>query len=123
MILDGRSTLMTFRDAHTSVIGLREIASCEQVIITESESLEEFLQSREKLSQNGDLHESNQSKSLFVMTAASNFCGRKYDLSMINRLQKGKNAFFHWIDLSLYWVDRKVLRLFLHDFWTGKKFF
>uniref|UniRef100_A0A914DNL3 MOSC domain-containing protein n=1 Tax=Acrobeloides nanus TaxID=290746 RepID=A0A914DNL3_9BILA len=109
--LNGRSTLMTFRDAHTSVIGLREIASCEQVIITESESLEEFLQSREKLSQNGDLHESNQSKNLFVMTAASNFCGRKYDLSMINRLQKVLGSNWAVCLDAAAWVGSSPLKL------------
>jgi molybdenum cofactor sulfurtransferase len=77
---DGKSTLLMLKDSHTSVLGMREYKNYEQCIVTDFERLEDFLSKRPSIR--------NAKNSLFVLTAMSNFCGRKYDLGIIKRIRR-----------------------------------
>ncbi|KAI1706392.1 aminotransferase class-V domain-containing protein [Ditylenchus destructor] len=86
------STLMMLRDSHTSVVGMRNVASCQKVLVVKHiEELETFLSNNEQPLHNGQNY-GGFHNNLFVMTAMSNFCGRKYDLSVIERLRTVSGA-------------------------------
>lgn len=80
---------MMLKDSHTSVIGMRNVARCDQIIILPKiELLEKFL--NENLNTKFNFDQNN----LFILTAMSNFCGRKYNLNVIKKIRKGKSFFF-----------------------------
>ncbi|TKR81191.1 hypothetical protein L596_015106 [Steinernema carpocapsae] len=66
-------------DAHTSVVGMRQVVRSDYVACCYRH--EDFLA----------LDGSH--RRLIVLTAMSNFCGRKYDLNIINKLQELGNTF------------------------------
>lgn len=78
---------MMLKDSHTSVIGMRNVAKCKQIIILPKiELLENFL------NKNSNEEFSFNQNNFLILTAMSNFCGRKYDLSIIKRIRKGIQA-------------------------------
>lgn len=77
------------KDSHTSVIGMRSIAKCEQVLILPKfECIEEYFCNK-NLKKYSVLNKSTSKRNLFVLTAMSNFCGQKYDLKIIKKIRKG----------------------------------
>ncbi|CAD6191167.1 unnamed protein product [Caenorhabditis auriculariae] len=66
-----------FQDSHHSIVGLREIVR---------EKVDSIACLPDDYPNENEIPST--SKSLFVMTAASNFCGRKYPLDWIERFQK-----------------------------------
>jgi phosphorylcholine metabolism protein LicD len=74
------------KDSHTSVLGMRECRNYEQRIVTDFESLRNYLD------KNPPVKKTN-SRCLFAMTAMSNFCGRKYNLEIIDQLKRGFISF------------------------------
>lgn len=72
------------KDSHTSVLGMREYKNYEQCIVTDYDELTAYLDN------NVLVKRTNSCNNLFVLTAMSNFCGRKYDLKIIDQLKKGK---------------------------------
>lgn len=56
------------KDSHTSVLGMREYRNYEQLIVTDFESLRNFLDKKPAIKE-------TDCRCLFVLTAMSNFCG------------------------------------------------
>ena len=89
------STLMMLQDSHTSVVGMRDAVACERIIVVpDFDKLNSFLD--ETLLEKKNCIESwenegegNGKKNLFVLTGMSNFCGRKYDLEIIEKFKEG----------------------------------
>ncbi|EPB80494.1 MOSC beta barrel domain protein [Ancylostoma ceylanicum] len=77
-------TFAYMRDSHNSVVGMREIVKERVNNILCLDNIEDQL-----LAQNGDCRGPAATEhGLFAMTAMSNFCGRKYDLSVVEHLQQ-----------------------------------
>lgn len=76
-------------DAHTSVVGMREVIRhrCRAICAVDFDTLQEILTDAEsrKKSSSGDDTCSND---LFVVTAMSNFCGRKYPLEVFEQIHQ-----------------------------------
>ncbi|CAD5234206.1 unnamed protein product [Bursaphelenchus xylophilus] len=96
------SVLMMFKDSHTSILGMRNYFHYEQLVVTTYEELNDYLNNDPKDVVHSDCNH------LFSMTAESNFCGRKYDLDLINRLRK-KIPSLHVILDSAAWVATSKL--------------
>jgi len=80
-------------DSHTSVVGMRQIGQFEQIIVTEFEQLQTFLNNLNKKNNKRE-KEMKCKESLFMMTAMSNFCGRIYDFEVANLLKQTLGN--HW---------------------------
>ncbi|KHN85419.1 Molybdenum cofactor sulfurase [Toxocara canis] len=97
------------RDAHTSVVGMRELARhrCNRVCAIDFDALYDLPA--------GQLNETeNHSRDLFVITAMSNFCGRKYPLHIIERIHKWRpGQSFVCLDAAS-WVSTSFLDLSIY---------
>ncbi|KIH52342.1 hypothetical protein ANCDUO_17557 [Ancylostoma duodenale] len=81
---DAGPTFAYMRDSHNSVVGMREIVKERVNNILCLDNFEHQL-----LLQNGDHRGlTHTEQGLFAMTAMSNFCGRKYNLSAVGDLQQ-----------------------------------
>uniref|UniRef100_F1KY37 Molybdenum cofactor sulfurase n=1 Tax=Ascaris suum TaxID=6253 RepID=F1KY37_ASCSU len=107
------------RDAHTSVVGMRELVRqrCSRVCAVDFNELE-------NLSAGQHEHTESPTRDLFVITAMSNFCGRKYPLRIIEHIHNWKPggsfvcldaaswASTSFLDLSLYKPDFVAISLY-----------
>jgi hypothetical protein len=90
LVDSSKSTLLMLNDSHTSVLGLRQIASVDRIVVADFEELSDFLDKLVgKDTSNGSRHANGGKSCLFVMTAMSNFCGRIYDLTVATRIKAG----------------------------------
>ncbi|KAI6191353.1 Molybdenum cofactor sulfurase [Aphelenchoides bicaudatus] len=124
-LANGKSTLLMLNDSHTSVLGMRQIKNYEQCIFTDFESLSKFLDSNPPIKE-------TECRSLFVLTAMSNFSGTKYNLDVIDQIKQvlGQNWSVcldsaAWVpcsplDLSIYKADFVAFSFYkLFGFPTG----
>uniref|UniRef100_A0A915DTS9 Aminotransferase class V domain-containing protein n=1 Tax=Ditylenchus dipsaci TaxID=166011 RepID=A0A915DTS9_9BILA len=91
-----KSTLMMLRDSHTSLIGMRNMVDCEQVVVLQN------FDCLQHLAQDDSTHRTEKTsgdnvQKLFVLTAMSNFCARKYNLRVIRRMQEDLGGVFVWM--------------------------
>uniref|UniRef100_A0A914H0P7 MOSC domain-containing protein n=1 Tax=Globodera rostochiensis TaxID=31243 RepID=A0A914H0P7_GLORO len=95
---DSLSTLLMLRDSHTSVVGMRHADNFERIVVVQYEDLCQFLaelqSKRQPLTLEDKMHTFGKKKSLFVMTAMSNFCGRVYDMTLARTLKRVLGP--HW---------------------------
>uniref|UniRef100_A0A915EPA3 MOSC domain-containing protein n=1 Tax=Ditylenchus dipsaci TaxID=166011 RepID=A0A915EPA3_9BILA len=82
-----KSILMMLRDSHTSLIGMRNMVDCEKVVVLQNFDCLQNLVQNDLPSRNKKVADNN-SRKLFVLTAMSNFCGCKYDLRVVSRMQE-----------------------------------
>ncbi|CAD5229597.1 unnamed protein product [Bursaphelenchus okinawaensis] len=97
-----QSTLLMFKDSHTSIVGMRNSSNYDQLVVTTFEELNEYIDKMYPVV--------SSCRHLFVMTAESNFCGRKYDLSIINRIKKKIPSLCVVLDAAA-WVPTAPLNL------------
>jgi hypothetical protein len=67
---------------------MRELKNYEQCIVVDFDELKSYLDKKSVI------ETSSHKRNLFVMTAASNFSGRKYDLKIIEQLKTGNSNLF-----------------------------
>ncbi|KAI6205691.1 Molybdenum cofactor sulfurase [Aphelenchoides besseyi] len=103
-ITNGKSTLLMLRDSHTSVVGMREYKHYEQLIVTNFDELNRFVSTSQTRTVDSD------KKNLFVLTAKSNFCGRKYDLNIIEQIKKLGGSWSVCLDAAA-WIATSPLDL------------
>ncbi|KAH7729098.1 Protein MOCS-1 [Aphelenchoides avenae] len=85
-IKPGQSHLVMLQDSHTSVAGMRGAADFDHcVVIKDISDFDKFL---DNASDAWTSLPSTSSRNLLVLTPMSNFCGRKYDLSVVKRVRK-----------------------------------
>ncbi|VDK42460.1 unnamed protein product [Anisakis simplex] len=129
----GTPMFVYMNDAHTSVVGMRELIKirCGQIYCVHFDEMvkiiSQFNTTANKLDKNTDNNSTNQrsvNRNLFVITAMSNFCGRKYPLSVIEQIHslKASQNFVcldaaslvstSFLDLSVYKPDFVTISLY-----------
>ncbi|KAI6210488.1 Molybdenum cofactor sulfurase [Aphelenchoides besseyi] len=103
-ITNEKSTLLMLRDSHTSVVGMREYKHYEQLIVTDFDELNRFVSTSQPKTVDND------KRNLFVLTAKSNFCGRKYDLNIIEQIKKFGGSWTVCLDAAA-WIATSPLDL------------
>ena len=100
------------QESHTSVVGMRK-AAFEKGIGVNCFANEEELELKIRL---GLLDIDDEVPNLLVLPAMSNFCGQKYKIELIQRIQKMKNWLVMWDTASYASTNPVDLKLVKPDF-------
>ena len=71
---------------------MREIKSYVQLIVADFDALDRFLDANDDTAgcTRAAAASTSAARCLFVLTAESNFCGRKYNLNIVKKIKRGR---------------------------------